>query len=56
MSLFIGLLAFPDNAATQDAVKIGILVGSLVAAIAGSIILLLAPAPGPEAGGRGLTC
>jgi NhaA family Na+:H+ antiporter len=48
MSLFIGLLAFPDNLATQDGVKIGILVGSLIAAVTGSIVLLMAPAPGPE--------
>jgi len=48
MSLFIGLLAFPDNVATQDGVKIGILLGSLVAAIAGSIVLMVAPAPGSE--------
>ncbi|MGE0281400.1 MAG: Na+/H+ antiporter NhaA [Rhizobiaceae bacterium] len=48
MSLFIGLLAFPDNPATQDAVKIGILLGSLIAAVVGSVVLLMAPAPGPE--------
>ena len=47
MSLFIGLLAFPDNQAIQDDVKIGILAGSLVAAVVGTIILLLAPPPGP---------
>jgi hypothetical protein len=38
----------PDNPATQDAVKIGILLGSFVAAAAGSLVLLTAPAPGPE--------
>ncbi len=47
MSLFIGLLAFPDNQAIQDDVKVGILAGSLVAAVVGTIILLLAPPPGP---------
>jgi len=49
MSLFIGLLAFADSIALQDAVKVGILLGSLIAAITGSIILLMAPRPGgPE--------
>lgn len=46
MSLFIGLLAFPDNPALQDDVKIGILLGSLIAALLGSIVLLLSPRPG----------
>lgn len=46
MSLFIGLLAFPDNPALQDDVKIGILLGSLIAASLGSIVLLLSPRPG----------
>jgi NhaA family Na+:H+ antiporter len=49
MSLFIGLLAFPNNVALQDDVKIGILLGSLVAAILGSIVLLLSPRPGGKA-------
>jgi NhaA family Na+:H+ antiporter len=50
MSLFIGLLAFPDNPALQDGVKIGILLGSLVSAALGAIVLLLGPKPGgPEA-------
>ncbi|MBR2690911.1 MAG: Na+/H+ antiporter NhaA [Aquamicrobium sp.] len=43
MSLFIGLLAFADNPALQDAVKVGILAGSLVAALAGAALLLAAP-------------
>lgn len=43
MSLFIGLLAFADNPALQDAVKVGILAGSLVAALAGAALLLGAP-------------
>lgn len=46
MSLFIGLLAFPNSPHLQDEVKIGILAGSFVAAILGSLILLLAPRPG----------
>ena len=49
MSLFIGLLAFPDAPAMQDGIKIGILAGSLVSALLGSIVLLLSPRPGgPE--------
>ncbi|TGQ56909.1 Na+/H+ antiporter NhaA [Mesorhizobium sp. M1C.F.Ca.ET.193.01.1.1] len=46
MSLFIGLLAFADDAALQDAVKVGILAGSLVAAFLGAAVLLMAPAAG----------
>lgn len=49
MSLFIGLLAFPDNPMLQDGVKIGILLGSFVAAVLGSIVLLLSPRPGGAA-------
>jgi Na+:H+ antiporter, NhaA family len=46
MSLFVSLLAFPDLAALQDAAKIGILAGSVVAAILGSLVLVLSPRPG----------
>lgn len=46
MSLFIGLLAFPDNPALQDGAKIGILLGSVIAAVLGSLTLLLSPKPG----------
>lgn len=46
MSLFIGLLAFPDNPSLQDDVKIGILLGSMISAVIGSIVLLLSPKPG----------
>jgi NhaA family Na+:H+ antiporter len=46
MSLFIGLLAFPDNPALQDGVKIGILLGSLIAAALGALVLMLSPKPG----------
>jgi Na+:H+ antiporter, NhaA family len=42
MSLFIGLLAFAGNELVQEEVKIGILVGSVVAAILGTIVLLAA--------------
>ncbi|MER9652788.1 Na+/H+ antiporter NhaA [Mesorhizobium sp. M0152] len=44
MSLFIGLLAFASNVALQDAVKVGILSGSFIAALLGAAVLLLAPA------------
>ncbi len=43
MSLFIGMLAFPGNAALQDGVKIGILLGSLVAGVLGWLVLRVAP-------------
>ena len=46
MSLFIGLLAFPHNPALQDSVKIGILLGSTIAAVLGSMVLMLGPRPG----------
>jgi len=49
MSLFIGLLAFAGDASLQDAVKVGILAGSLVAALLGAAMLLIAPAAGGEA-------
>jgi NhaA family Na+:H+ antiporter len=43
MSLFIGLLAFPDSVVLQDEVKIGVLMGSLASALLGAAVLLLAP-------------
>src|SRR5687768_9538453 len=43
MSLFIGALAFPANAALVDEAKVGILAGSLVSAIAGYLVLRLTP-------------
>jgi len=47
MSLFIGGLAFPGDAALVEEAKIGILMGSLVAALAGYAVLRFAP-PHPE--------
>jgi len=48
MSLFIGSLNF-DDPATMNAVRLGVLVGSLVSAVLGYLVLRLA-APGPQAG------
>ncbi|MDB5315887.1 MAG: nhaA [Rhodospirillales bacterium] len=39
MSLFIGLLAFPGDVARQEAVKLGVLAGSLASAVAGAGVL-----------------
>ncbi|HKU04754.1 MAG TPA: Na+/H+ antiporter NhaA [Bradyrhizobium sp.] len=44
MSLFIGGLAFGDGSHQNDAAKLGILLGSIVSAIAGFIVLRIAPA------------
>jgi NhaA family Na+:H+ antiporter len=43
MSLFIGGLAFPDTPALIDEAKIGVLMGSLAAALSGYAVLRLAP-------------
>ncbi|PWS39128.1 Na+/H+ antiporter NhaA [Falsiroseomonas bella] len=50
MSLFIGLLAFPDSEALQNQAKIGILAGSLVSGLAGYLVLRVAPrdVPAPD--------
>jgi NhaA family Na+:H+ antiporter len=40
MSLFIGLLAFPDSAELQEAVKVGVLSGSVLSMATGTVILL----------------
>ena len=39
MSLFIGLLAFPASAGLQDQVKLGVLMGSALSALAGALVL-----------------
>jgi len=44
MSLFIGLLAFPEPPALQDQLKIGVLMGSLLSGIIGMLVLRFAPA------------
>ncbi|NKE47151.1 Na+/H+ antiporter NhaA [Roseomonas frigidaquae] len=43
MSLFIGLLAFANDPLLQDQVKIGILMGSLIAGLSGWLLLRLTP-------------
>ena len=49
MSLFIGALAFPHDPSLIDAAKIGTLAGSLLAAIAGYLLLRFGPpVPGRE--------
>lgn len=48
MSLFIGNLAFTGNALFIDEVKIGVLAGSIVAAVCGMLILRFAPARNPS--------
>jgi NhaA family Na+:H+ antiporter len=45
MSLFIALLAFPDAPQTLEQAKIGILGGSLMAGLAGYVLLRFAPTP-----------
>jgi NhaA family Na+:H+ antiporter len=46
MSLFIGLLAFAGNEHLQNDVKLGILMGSFVAALLGALAFMLAPRVG----------
>ncbi len=41
MSLFIGALAFAENAALSSATKIGVLAGSAISAVAGYVVLFL---------------
>jgi Na+:H+ antiporter, NhaA family len=43
MSLFIGLLAFANSPELQDEAKLGVLLGSVLSAVMGAIILRLSP-------------
>lgn len=43
MSLFVGMPAFPAPPKLQDAVKVGVLAGSLISAMVGMLVLRLAP-------------
>ncbi|WP_296599866.1 Na+/H+ antiporter NhaA, partial [Phenylobacterium sp.] len=47
MSLFIGLLAFP-NPAMQDEVKVGVLIGSFMSALSGAALLSVAKREPPK--------
>ena len=47
MSLFIGLLAFPDSQVLQDELKLGVLLGSALSATAGALLLRSASARAP---------
>ena len=47
MSLFIGLLAFPDVADVEAGVKLGVLLGSLLSALLGAAILAVARREAP---------
>lgn len=46
MSLFIGLLAFPNSQLLQDQTKIGVLAGSLISGVAGWLVLRFAGSKG----------
>jgi Na+:H+ antiporter, NhaA family len=45
MSLFIGLMAFPDTPVLQNGVKLGVFLGSIVSASAGLLVLGSATSP-----------
>jgi NhaA family Na+:H+ antiporter len=47
MSLFIGALAFPDQEELMNATKIGVLMGSALSALAGFLVLSVAPRERP---------
>jgi len=44
MSLFVGSLAFPDDAVREAEVRLGVLAGSLLSAVLGYLVLRTAPA------------
>ncbi len=48
MSLFIGALAFPTQPELGDATKIGVLMGSVISALAGYVLLSVAPREQPQ--------
>jgi Na+/H+ antiporter 1 len=47
-SLFIGLLAFPISLELQDTVKIGVLSGSVLSAVVGTVVLAFARSESPQ--------
>jgi NhaA family Na+:H+ antiporter len=48
MSLFIGLLAYPDSAVLQDETKLGVLLGSTLAGLVGWLVLRFTKAEFPH--------
>lgn len=52
MSLFIGSLAFTQNAALFDEIKIGVLAGSLLSTICGCLIIFISTTLFPKRAGR----
>ena len=55
MSLFIGLLAFAGDSALEGELKLGIIVGSVISALLGSLVLLLPARASSRTGGRPAT-
>ena len=49
MSLFIGLLAFPENEVLGNMVKIGVLMGSIASGVLGALVLVMAAPKTKEA-------
>jgi Na+:H+ antiporter, NhaA family len=48
MSLFIGLLAYPESAVAQDETKLGVLLGSMLSGLVGWLILRWSEADFPK--------
>jgi NhaA family Na+:H+ antiporter len=48
MSLFVGLLAFPSDDLLQNEVKLGVLLGSMAAGLAGVVVLAVSPSKRAE--------
>lgn len=48
MSLFIGLLAFPESQLLQDEVKLGVLLGSVLSAVAATFVLMGSKSRAPK--------
>lgn len=48
MFLFIGLLAFPESQFLQDEAKLGVLLGSVLPAVAATLVLLGSKSRAPK--------